>query len=80
MNTNYECKYSTIHALISLAKNIRKILGEENIGCVIFVDLQKAFATVEHDILLAKLEQYRICGLRNEWFRSYLSNKKIYIN
>ena len=32
-------KYSTIHALISLTENIRKNLGEGNIGCGIFVDL-----------------------------------------
>ena len=44
-------KYSTVHALISLTENIRKNLDEGNIGCGIFVDLQKAFDTVEHDIL-----------------------------
>ena len=38
------------HALISLTKDIR------NIGCGIFVDLQRAFDTVEHDILLTKLD------------------------
>ena len=45
-------KYSTVHALISLTENIRKNLDEGNIGCGIFVDLQKAFDTVEHDILI----------------------------
>ena len=59
-------KYSTVHALISLTENIRKKLDEGNIGCGIFVDLQKAFDTVEHDILLSKHEHYGICGLANE--------------
>ena len=44
-------KFSTTHALISLTEDIRKNLDEGNIGCGIFVDLQKAFDTVEHDII-----------------------------
>ena len=56
-------KYSTTHALISLTEDIRKNLDEGNIGRRIFVDLQKAFVTVEYDILLAKLEHYGVCGL-----------------
>ena len=63
-------KYSTTHALISLTEDIRKNLDEGNIGCGIFVDLQKALGTVEHDILLAKLELYGIRGSANEWFKS----------
>ena len=44
-------QYSTFHALISLTEDIRKNLDKGNIGCGIFVDLQKAFDAVEHDIL-----------------------------
>ena len=73
-------KYSTIPALISLTEDIRKNLDKGNTGCSIFVDLQKAFDTVEHDILLAKLEHYGIRSLANEWFRSCLSNRKQYVS
>ena len=58
-------KYSTVHALISLTENIRKNLDEGSISCGIFVDLQKAFDTVEHDILLSRFEHYGIRGLVN---------------
>ena len=60
-------QYSTFDALISLTEDIRKNSDKGNIGCGIFVDLQKAFDTVEH-ILLAKLEHYGIHGITNEWF------------
>ena len=62
-------KYSMIHALISLTENIRENLDEANLSCGIFVDLQKIFDTVEHDILLTKLENYDVYGLVNEWFK-----------
>ena len=73
-------QYSTFHALISLTEDIRKNLDKGNIGCGIFVDLQKAFDTVEHDILLAKLEHYGIHGISNEWFKSYLFDKKQFVS
>ena len=41
--------FSTAHALINLTENIRKALDEGYIGCGIFVDLQKAFDTVDHE-------------------------------
>ena len=41
-------QYSTSHALIDITENIREALGHGNIGCGVFVELQKAFVTVDH--------------------------------
>ena len=46
----------TDHALVSLTENIKSSLGNDRLGCGIFIDHQKAFATVNHDIVLRKLE------------------------
>ena len=72
--------FSTAHALINLTENIRQALDEGYIGCEIFVDLQIAFDTVDHEILLAKLNHYGIRGISNDWFRSYLSDRQQYIS
>ena len=53
-------KNSTSHALINLTEIIRQALDERYIGCSTFVDLQKAFDTVVHEILLSKLDYYGI--------------------
>ena len=45
-------QYSTSHVLINITENIRKALDDGNIGYGVFVDLQKAFDTVAHQILL----------------------------
>ena len=45
-----------------------------------FIDLQKAFDTVDHNICLKKLYHYGIRGKANEWFCSYLSNRSQFVS
>ena len=45
-----------------------------------FKDFEKAFGTVSHDILLEKLNHYRIRGVSNDWFRSFLSYKTQFVS
>ena len=73
-------QYSASNALIKITENIRKAFDDEHIGCGVFVDLQKAFDTVDHQILLAKLNHYGIPGVSNDWFKFYLSNCNQYVS
>ena len=62
---------STIHALISLVDVIKKYLDDDYFVCEIFIDLQKTFDTVNHDILQAKLDHYGIHGFTYSWLSSF---------
>ena len=59
---------------------MRKVLDDGNIGCGVSVDLQKAFDTVDHQKLLAKLNHYGIRGVSIDWFKSYLSSYHQYVS
>ena len=58
-----------------MTEDSKKNLDQGKIGYCILVDLQKAFDTVDHNILLAKLEHGGICCVANNWFNSYLSGR-----
>ena len=69
-------KHSTDHALLDIIENIKEKLDEKTFSCGVFIDLEKAFDTVNHDILLKKLHFYGVRGITNQWFKCYLSNRK----
>ena len=68
------------HALIGITEDIRSTLDNKRYGCGIFIDLQKAFGTVNHEILLKKLELYDIRGDTVKWFCSYLSDRSQFVS
>ena len=76
----FQENHSIDHALVSLTEAIRNTLDNKRFGCGIFIYLQKAFDTVNHEILLSKLEHYGVRGCALEWFRSYLSDRKQYVS
>jgi hypothetical protein len=72
--------HSTVHALINIVERIRQCLDKGHAAVGVFVDLQKAFDTVDHQILCHKLNHYGIRGVANHWFVSYLSSRSQYVS
>ena len=76
----FRSKHSTNHALVSLIEEINSHLdtGQKSVG--IFIDLQKAFDTVNHSILCQKLLHYGLRGNIYLLLKSFLSNRKQYVS
>jgi hypothetical protein len=70
--------HSTNHALIMMLKKIQESIDQGHYACSVFIDLQKAFDTVNHKILLNKLPRYGVRGMSHKWLSSYLYERKQY--
>ena len=76
----FRANYSTNHAIISLTEHIRKLLDKGDYVCGVFVDLEKAFDTVHHEILCDKIKAYGLRGNVNNLLKSYSSDRKQYVS
>ena len=71
--------HSTSHALNFSISHIEKELDDKNHVLGVFIDLSKAFDTIDHSKLLSKLHNYGIRGNALELIKSYLSDRKQYV-
>ena len=67
--------HSTTHALSAITEKIRQACDSGHFACGVFLDLQKAFDTVNPNILLKKLEYYGIRGITNSWSQSNVNDR-----
>ena len=76
-------KYSTSFALIHLTETIKEALDQRKYGCGIFDNIQKAFDTVDHNILMGKLKHANLLWYKRlaySWFESYVKGRKQYVS
>ena len=73
-------EHGTDIALIVLIDKIMQAFNEGEIVLGVFLDLSKAFDTVNHEILLTKLYHYGVRGIPYEWFKSYMSNRQQFVS
>ena len=71
--------HSISHAIIALVEKVSKALDTGKYVVGVFLDLKKAFDTIDHTILLEKLNSYGIRGNIYNWFKSYLTNRSQYV-
>lgn len=75
----FRASCSTTTALIDLIEEISTCLDNRKVAIGVFIDLRKAFDTIDHKLLLDKLEHYGIRGIANNWLKSYLDSRQQYV-
>ena len=73
---------STVDAIVHFTEYIYDALNNKQSTINVFIDYSKAFDTINHDILIRKLDRYGVPGTALEFIKSYLNNRKqfVYIN
>ena len=73
-------RISTADALLKFIDFQYNVLNDKKYSCNIFIDFRKAFDTVDHSILLRKLDAYGVRGSAHKLLTNYLSNRRHYVS
>ena len=76
----FRCRYSCVHTKTSPIEIMRHCIDDKKSGLMGFVDLKKAFDTIDHSILLTKLDLYGFRGITNIFLLPYLTNREQYLS
>ena len=85
-NIVYSCQFglrrnhSTSDGIMSFLGNIMQAMDNKSMILSIFIDLKKAFDTIPHSIILDKLKTLGVKGTEFEWFSSYMSSRRQFVN
>ena len=74
--SGFRSLHSTVSCLLNFTNDSYINMDKGKLTGLIFIDLKKAFDTVDHEILLSKLQKYGINELEYDWFKSYLANRR----
>ena len=75
----FRSNHSTVDAITEFVTKILPSLDKREICLSAYIDLSKAFDTINHDVMLQKLHYYGIRGNALAWFNSYLSHRRQYV-
>ena len=73
----FRSKHSCEHAIAQVVGSVLKNLEMKKSTIAVMLDLSKAFDTIEHEIMIKKLELFGVRGVCLDWFRSYLKDRQM---
>ena len=71
--------YSSEQVILKITDSIKTAIDQNLVSCEVFLNFSKAFYTVNHQILLSKLDKYGFRGIPHLWFTDYLTNRKQFV-
>ena len=74
--SGFKSLHSAVTCLLKSTDDWYANMDKDRVTATVFIELENAFETVDHDILLQKIEKYGVLGLEHVWRSSYLKNRR----
>jgi len=79
LQSAYRPRHSTETAVTKVLSDVLSAIDNGSVAALVFLDLSAAFDTVDHEILLRRLESFGIGGCTLRWFKSYLVGRRQFV-